>query len=70
MSGITAHNMAVCCVLAGKSHESRAINLFQQAIKFKCDAFGPEHLEVAVSTFTNMYVCVCVVYCELFLSCF
>ena len=51
MSGITAHNMAVCCVLAGKSHESRAINLFQQAIKFKCDAFGPEHLEVAVSTY-------------------
>lgn len=47
MAGITTHNMAVVCVLAGQ--DNLAVSLFQEAVNLKRDAFGEEHLEVAVS---------------------
>jgi Tetratricopeptide repeat len=49
--GITAHNLGVVCVLAGRDHN--AVDLFNEALELKRDAFGEEHPEVAVST--SMY---------------
>ena len=49
MLGITAHNMAVVCVLAGR--EQMALPLFEEAVAAKREAFGCEHPEVAVSYF-------------------
>jgi hypothetical protein len=48
MAGISAHNMGVVCVLAGK--EDLAMSIFQDAIELKRAAFGEEHPEVAVSS--------------------
>lgn len=45
--GITAHNIGVVCVLAGKDEE--AIPYFREAISLKKKAFGHDHPEVAVS---------------------
>jgi hypothetical protein len=47
MLGITAHNMGVVCVLAGRDHH--ALPLFEEAISAKRKSFGSEHPEVAVS---------------------
>jgi tetratricopeptide (TPR) repeat protein len=45
--GITAHNMGVVCILAGKDGES--IPYFREAVDLKRAAFGEDHPEVAVS---------------------
>lgn len=45
--GITAHNMGVVCILAGRDGES--ISYFREAVDLKKAAFGEEHPEVAVS---------------------
>jgi hypothetical protein len=47
MLGITAHNMGVIYVLAGRDH--LALPLFEEALALKRKAFGHEHPEVAVS---------------------
>lgn len=49
MLGITAHNMGVISVLAGR--DQLALPLFEEAIAVKRKAFGREHPEVAVSLF-------------------
>jgi hypothetical protein len=49
MLGITAHNMGVVCVLAGR--DQLALPLFEEAVAVKREAFGREHPEVAVSLF-------------------
>jgi Flp pilus assembly protein TadD len=46
MLGITAHNMGVVCVIAGRDHH--ALPLFEEAVALKREAFGLEHPEVAV----------------------
>jgi hypothetical protein len=45
--GITAHNMAVVYLFAGRS--DKALVLFQEAVTLKRAAFGNDHLQVAVS---------------------
>jgi hypothetical protein len=45
--GITAHNIAVILVLAGR--DDQAMPLFEEAVAMKRSAFGPDHPEVAVS---------------------
>lgn len=45
--GITAHNIGVVCVLAGKDGES--LQYFREAIDLKKEAFGEDHPEVAIS---------------------
>ena len=47
MVGITAHNMGVVCVLAGR-HQI-ALPMFEEAVSSKRLSFGPDHPEVAVS---------------------
>jgi tetratricopeptide (TPR) repeat protein len=56
MLGITAHNMGVICVLAGR--EQLALPLFEEAVAAKRKAFGQEHPEVAVSLFGRKSSCV------------
>jgi hypothetical protein len=51
MVGITAHNIAVILVLAGR--DDKAFPLFEEAVNLKRHAFGPEHPEVAVSAFVK-----------------
>jgi hypothetical protein len=55
MSGITAHNMGVVCVLAGR--DQLALPLFEEAVAVKREAFGREHPEVAVSLFVPKKSC-------------
>jgi tetratricopeptide (TPR) repeat protein len=45
--GITLHNLGVLSILAGRDYES--LELFEEAISIKRQAFGKEHPEVAVS---------------------
>jgi len=47
LSGITAHNIGVVYILAGRDAE--AISYFHQAVGLKKKAFGEDHPEVAVS---------------------
>jgi len=47
MAGITAHNLAVVEVLSGR--DQGAISQFEEAIALKEAAFGPDHVEVALS---------------------
>jgi hypothetical protein len=49
LAGITAHNLGVLHVLAGK--DDQAVPLFEEAIDRKKNVFGPDHPEVAVSKF-------------------
>lgn len=52
MVGITAHNIAVILVLAGR--DDKAFPLFEEAVNLKRNAFGPEHPEVAVREMKEM----------------
>ena len=45
--GISAHNMAVVCLFAGRS--DKALVLFREAVALKRAAFGDDHLQVANS---------------------
>eukprot|EP00980_Cylindrotheca_fusiformis_P009304 scaffold2042_cov123-Cylindrotheca_fusiformis.AAC.11 len=47
MLGISAHNLGVVSILAGRDYE--ALALFQEAVDIKRQAFGKDHPEVAVS---------------------
>ena len=53
LMGITAHNMGVVNVLAGR--EGSALPLFQEALEVKRRTFGRSHPEVAVSTVSVRY---------------
>jgi tetratricopeptide (TPR) repeat protein len=45
--GITAHNLGVVCILAGRDGEAKPF--FREAVDMKKAAFGEDHPEVAVS---------------------
>lgn len=47
MRGISAHNLGVISLLAGR--ESEAFEYFEEAVEIKSQAFGKDHPEVAVS---------------------
>ena len=61
LSGITANNMAVVYLFAGRSDEAFA--LFQEAVALKRVAFGNDHPQVAVSYNMMLLRCCCCCSC-------